>query len=248
MCLNYENLPLSNKEKIIFLIGEVGVSLTIGWIFYDSWIIGIIISVIFMPTIKIYKKRVSEKKLNILLIEFKDLLYSLSSEIATGATMSKALEESVNFWRGTYDESDYIIIELNNMVKKMKELHINDIECLEDFARRSKLPDIVDFVNSFKVLRTSGADMTTAIERTSDIIRDKIILESELKTVMSQKVFESRLVGMSPVIMVLFLKLVSPGYFQVMYETSAGKTLMTFALVLMMFSLYLIERNNRIEV
>lgn len=247
MYINYDNLPLSKKELLIFLVTEVGVSLGVGWIFYDNYLIGLALAIGFYPTIKLYKKKLNLKKKHILLMEFNDLLFSLSSDIATGVTMDKAIEQSLEFWKDTYNEDDYIIIELKNMVRKMKELHEKDISCLEDFALRSGLSDVVDFVGAYEVLRSSGADMTKAIEQTSDIIRDKIIMESELRTLMSQKVFESRLVGASPILMVFFLKIASPEYFTVMYLTSGGKAIMTICLVLIGFSLYLIERNNRIE-
>ena len=53
-----------------------------------------------------------EKRRRELLIQFRDLLYSVASSVSVGRSMTQALEESLNFWNGMYDENDLIITDL----------------------------------------------------------------------------------------------------------------------------------------
>ena len=73
-----------------------------------------------LPMEKQYGKFASEKKKEVLLEQFKDLLYSMSAAVSTGRSLGQAIEESAEFWQGTYGEKDYIMIEISGMVRKMK--------------------------------------------------------------------------------------------------------------------------------
>ena len=57
------------------------------------------------------------------------------------------MEESVDFWKATYEENDYIMQELAYMNGRIEKSGEKDIDVLRDFARRSGLEDVDDFVS-----------------------------------------------------------------------------------------------------
>ncbi|MDD6816779.1 MAG: hypothetical protein PUE84_10080, partial [Firmicutes bacterium] len=181
------------------------------------------------------------------LLQFRDVLYSISSAVSVGRSMAQALEESMDFWKGTYDEKDLIMRELAAMVRQMKEGNARDLDVLKDFAGRSGLQDIVDFVMVYENCRTSGADLVKAIDRATGIIGDRIDLERELHTLMAQKQFEGRIIMLSPFALLLFLKISSPDFLEPLTASSAGTMVSTAALGLVAASVLLMERVNRFE-
>lgn len=76
------------------------------------------------------------------------------------------------------------------MLKRMQQGGEDELPVLRDFAMRSGLADIADFVNVYEICRASGGDLARAMNRAATIIGDKIQLEAELKTMMAQKAFE----------------------------------------------------------
>lgn len=246
--MDYRILKLTAYEKIVFRLSAVGAGILLGWIFYDNLIPGIIIGILLTFSESKYKEFLIAKRKETLLMQFKDLLYSLSSAVSTGRSLGQAIDESINFWRGTYDENDYIIKELKLMSKKMRESNISDIDTFKDFAERSDLDDVRDFMMVCKTCKETGADFTAAIDRGSEIIENKIDIERELKSITAQKKFESKIVALAPIVMILAIKLLSPSYMIPLYETNAGEIVSTVSLALTASGFIAIERVNKIEI
>lgn len=246
--MDYRTWNLTVYEKIIFRLSVVVVGIGLGWIFYGNVLPGIVIGIILTASEKKYKEFLITKRKEQLLAQFKDLLYSLSSAVSTGRSLGQAIEESIKFWEGTYDESDYIIKELMLMSKKMRESNISDIDAFKDFAERSDLDDIRDFMTVCKTCKSTGADFAAAIDKGSEIIENKIDIERELKSITAQKRFEGKIVALAPIVIILAIKLMSPSYMMPLYDTGIGKIISTISLVLTASGFIAIERVNRIEI
>ena len=184
-----------------------------------------------------------EKRKRRLLSQFKDLLYSISSFVSTGRSLGQALEESIDFWRGTYDDQDYIMRELKQMTKNIKESNMPDVDSFDDFAKRSGLEDAEDFVMVCKTCKATGADFFKAAERSAGIIEDKIDIERELSSIMVQKRFEGRVIASSPFGLILMIKILSPDYMAPLYETTLGRAVSTISLVLMAAEMCIRDRQ-----
>ena len=182
----------------------------------------------------------------IFLEQFKDLLYSMSAAVSTGRSLGQAIEESAEFWQGTYGEKDYIMIEISGMVRKMKESNMPDVEVLRDFGDRSGIDDIKDLAMVCTTCKATGGDLSKALTDASDLIGDKITLEKELKSITAQKRFEGRIVSLAPFLLILVIRISSPSYLQPLY--SNGRLISTIALALIICGWILIERVNSIEI
>ena len=77
MPVYYDSMDLSAAEKQRFFIGAAAIGMTAGLLFYDSPIIGIVITLCSGLFLSKYKMMMTEKKKSELLIEFRDLLYSI---------------------------------------------------------------------------------------------------------------------------------------------------------------------------
>ena len=243
-----DNLALSDKEIRIFAACISGMGMLTGILFYDSPAAGILLTTAMMIFFPVYKKSLIEKKRGQRLIQFRDFLYSVSSSIMAGRNMGQAIEEAIDFWKSTYSPDDYIMIELRLMTAQMKEGNEKDVTVLKEFAVRSGLEDAADFAAVYESCRITGGNLPAAINRATNIIGDKITLERELKTLMAQKVFESRIVMAAPFAIVLLLRIISPEYLAPMTSTGEGRLVMTAALVLMAAAIVMMERINNIEI
>lgn len=248
MCRNYGIWDFSLLDLGVVLTVSLAAGTVTGWLFYDRLQLGLCISgALFFMAKPRYMRWQLQRRKRILLLQFRDVLYSISSAVSVGRSMAQALEESMDFWKGTYDEKDLIMRELAAMVRQMKEGNARDLDVLKDFAGRSGLQDILDFVMVYENCRTSGADLVKAIDRATGIIGDRIDLERELHMLMAQKQFEGRIIMLSPFALLLFLKISSPGFLEPLTASSAGMMVSTAALGLVAASVLLMERVNQFE-
>ena len=218
-----------------------------GRIYFNSFLAGMIISLCLTFAYPLYSKAEEHKRKQELLTQFKDLLYSMSASMVLGRNMRQSLEESLSFWRNVYSEKDPIVCEVKIMLKEMEETNETDTKVLRDFAVRSGLPDIMDFVNVYESCKITGGNMPRAISRAASVIGDKIAMEKELELALSEKMMEGRIVGVAPFLMTLAMKLMSPGYMAPIYGSSGGIVVAALSLGLSAAALIMIERINTIE-
>lgn len=248
MSADYGKWVLSLHDVILLFGIAAGCGTAAGWLFYDSAVLGAGTGVLCLLLIPKYKEwRIQQRKRE-LLLQFRDLLYSISSSITVGRSMRQALEESITFWQGTCSEQDMMIQELKFMVRRMEESNETDVEVLRDFARRSGLPDVEDFVGVYENCKGTGASLITALNRAAAVIGDKITLERELHVLMAQKRFESRIVMISPFAVLFLLKMMSPEYLLPLTETSQGRAVSTVVLLLIAAACMVMERVMRFEI
>lgn len=193
------------------------------------------------------EKELLIKKKREFLIQFKDLLYTLSSFIGAGRGMREALKESKIQLSYIYCEDDYIILALNDLIGELSSENSVDSNVIRNFAQETGLEDVVQFANMFTTCKKTGANLIVAMNKGAEVIGEKISAEDEIKAYLSQKRTEGRLMVTMPFIMVCFLKFSGQGYFDIIYQTLAGKLIMLgclFAIVIVYIS---IERIVCIE-
>ena len=233
---------------VIFYTAVMSIGLIIGWIFYDSLIIGCIASILLNGLKDEYKNYLLIKRNQELLLQFRDFLYSLASSSNTGRSIRQGIEESYEFWKNTYREDDYIMVELRTFMEKMEKSNIEDVELLEDFAHRSGLKEIEDMAMICRVCKKTGSSLPKALHQCSTIIGDKIFLEKELRTIMIQKRFEGYVIASAPIVLTLMIKIFSPKYLIPLTQSFTGRVISTISLILIVVAWLIIERVNRIEI
>ncbi len=195
-----------------------------------------------------YSRWKAEKRRALLTTQFKDLLYSLSASIAANIQIPEALESGLESLRMLHDENTPLILELKYMVRNIKENRESDIHILLDFAKRSYCEDIDNFVQVYMACRTTGGNLEKVIKSTTEILIDKINIESEIRTLTAQKKFEGNIISLMPFVILLFLNLFSPDYLEPLYTTMSGRLIMTAALAGLGLAFYMTERLTDIEV
>ena len=113
------------------------------------------------------------------------------------------------------------------------------------FGILSKRPVFDDFINGAKDgMKTVAGIMPTPVSYT----HLKIQIQEEITTMTAAKQFEQKIMNLIPFFLVLYVDVSSPGFFDMMYQTSAGRGIMTGCLVLYAAAYGLAGRILRIEV
>lgn len=245
---SYLDYELNCKEKNRFLLLCGAALITVAYLFYHSVFISCLFAFFAYPALKPYRSYLAEKRRKELKEQFRDLLYSISASVSTGRQMPEALQESEQNMRLIYKDNSMIVLELSHIVKRLVEYRESEEDLLKDFANRTSIDDIADFVDIYLTCRETGGDFIKVLSKTSDVIMDKIMIEKEISTITAQKQFEAKILTAIPLTIVLLLQLISPDYLAVMYEELKGRILMTAALIGIGISYFWSMRLTRIEV
>ncbi|MDO4395543.1 MAG: type II secretion system F family protein [Clostridia bacterium] len=244
---NYNSYTLSKRERIRFALAVLAGCTALGYVFYRSFFALILFPLIYGKCEKLYRHYMAERRKKNLLVQFKDFLYLISSALAAGNHMITAMKEARDGLDRIYPESE-IVMELDSIVDKVEEAGADEADALKEFSLRTGLEDIEDFTQVYQCCRQSGGNLIEAVNRAATVIGEKIAVESEIRKIGAQKKLEGRVISAMPIGIIVFLQIVSPDYLNIMYESLAGRILMTGALVASVIAYVAIERITDIEI
>ncbi|MDP4181415.1 MAG: pilus assembly protein TadB [Bacillota bacterium] len=230
--IDYSIYNMTKREKVLYILAAGAFLFALGFIFYQNIIVSLIITPISLLYPKIRTKEIINKRLDELNLQFKDLLYSISSSLASGKALETSFRESLKELSIIYpNEETFIIKEVLYITKR---LDMNDqIEnILMDFAERSDLEDIRSFANVLQTCNKRGGNVIEIIRNTSNVINDKIEVKQEITTILAQKKFEQKVLNFMPVGLILFLSVTQKDYMKPVFSTLIGRVVMTFAIIL----------------
>lgn len=247
MKTDYGVYILSEKEKIRFLISAYISLAFLGYIFYKSIIVSMICGFACFFLIPMYKEHLCRKRKDMLTMQFKDFLYSLSASVSTGRNMTESIKDAYVNLKGIYQEESPILNELAIIVSGLENRE-SEAVLLRDFAKRSRSRDISGFTDVYLSVRESGGDLERAIERTCEIIMDKITIERDISVMINQKKLEARIITVIPIVIVAALNFTSSGYIAPLYQGVAGRAIMTGCLGIIGGAYYLTEKITDLKI
>lgn len=201
----------------------------LSFVFYRSvWVF-----LVFLPVGVCYplfiRKELRKKRMEALTVQFKDAILSVASGLNAGLSVENAFAASLEEVNRIYGENSMMSEEIRLMFYKTR-MNRTFEEALEDFARRSGLDDVRSFSDVFLAARKSGGELMKIIARSAEIIGEKIRIQEDIITATAAKRMEQKIMSAIPVLIVFYIEFTSPGFFQVLYTTLAGRVIMTVCL------------------
>ena len=230
---DYDSYVMSLRERLLYIGAAAAVIFAVAFIFYRSFLL----SVLTVPLALLYPRLKTrdiiarrKKELN---VQFKDMLYSLSSSISAGKTVEAAFREVLKDLSVLYPEpATFILVEVRRIISRLG-MNESMEAALSDFAMRAKLEDVDNFVNVFNICKRSGGNIAEVIKNTSAIINDRIEVGQEVDTLLAERRFEQKVLNVMPILMILLLSASAPDYMSPVFNTSAGRFTMSVAIVLL---------------
>ncbi|MFZ5353639.1 MAG: type II secretion system F family protein [Bacillota bacterium] len=175
-----------------------------------------------------------QKRKELLNIQFRDMLQSVTNSLRAGNSLQGAIERSLeDVKRLLKMQLDKPIIEELETINYELQIGKNLDEALISFRDRVNMEDVDIFVNAALITKEKGGNLTEIMANVSETISDKIEIKREIVTLTAGKRAEAKLLTFMPLGLVLFLSFVSPSYMRPMYETLLGKFMMAIGLVLL---------------
>lgn len=202
---DYHIYEMSIRDKVVGGMIGGGIGAVVSWLFFQNGFVtaAAVIAVAVLAQ-GIYRESKLKKRKKELLLQFKDLLESLTSSYATGKNTLDSFKDAWNDLEQIYGDQADITIELAIIVTGM-ENNINIEDLLINFAKRSGLEDIASFADVFRVSLRQGANIQDIIASTRDIINDKIEIEMEIQTIIAGNKNELNIMMVMPLVILVSL-------------------------------------------
>ncbi len=246
--INYREYHLTNKEKLnYYLFASLSFGI-LGYIFYKSLVMSLIMMSLSIFFRKFYEEYKCNKRKEKLIVEFKDMLYTISSSISAGKQLPMALKECESSLEILYGKKGYLVEEIKEINRRISVSQEEENKLLEQFAKRTGLEDIENFSEICNICKTTGADLNEMIIKASSILTDKMNIEKEIKAITVQKKYESKIISFMPVMIIVFLNITSPDYMESIYGTFQGKVIMTFCIFIMIISYLSMKKLTEVKI
>ena len=178
----------------------------VGYVFFNSWLAAAAVSVIAAIYLqKPWQEYLKKKRLKKLLLEFKDLLETLTASYSAGQTTAKAFSDAMNEMSDLFGEGADIVNELK-MINVGLQHNYNIEDLLLNFAQRSGLDDVDSFANVFEVCNRKGGNLKQIVGETRSVINDKIEIEMEIQTMVAASKNELNIMMVMPFIIMLTMR------------------------------------------
>lgn len=229
--IHYDCYRLSAIEWGI-AVGKGSVLATlIAFSFYRSVLIwGVLLLVLGAgyPFYEKHQKRTA--RLRQLANEFKECALLLAGALSTGYSIENAFTVSIQELDLLYGKKSLMLTEMKRMEAMIK-INCPVEQVLMEFGERSGLEDVKNFAQVFVVAKRSGGQLADILRNTAEVIREKVQVQEEIKTLTAARQFEQRIMNLLPCGIIAYMNLTSPGFLDLMYETMVGKLVMTLCLL-----------------
>lgn len=246
--IDYDIYIMSEREKVLTIAIAAVAVFAVGMIFYQNVILALVLSLISLKFPALRVKSIIKKRKADLNLQFRDLLYSVSSSMEAGRSLEVAFKDALRDMAIIYPNPEtYIIKETTFIVRKI-EMNEPVEQAISEFAERSHIDDIENFADIIKVCKRTGGNLAEVIRSTSDVIGEKIETKRDIETTITGKKFESRIMSVMPIFMVAILSFSSPDFMEPVFTTLAGRIVMTIAIFIFGISFLISEKIVDINV
>lgn len=228
---DYNEYRMPVPECILYTLLAGAVLFAVGWVFYRKIPLCLAAAAfgVFYPNIR--KKQMISSQKKKLTMQFKDMLYSLSSAVGAGSSIENAIKLTLNDLLQQYNDPNcFIIEELRLMVGRLQ-MNQSIEEVFRDFAERSHVEDIQTFAGIFEIAKRTGGNLIEIIRNTTDLIAEKVEIQMEIDTVLAGQKMQQKVLVAMPVFLVFFMTEAGGGFMDPMFEGAAGIAVSTVVLI-----------------
>jgi len=243
---DHYKIPLA---QFIFLwaLGALGVFAG-SWIFYRFLPVSVLLAPlgIFLP-ISRSKSEVVKVRHN-LRADFGELLGSLADSLRTGMSFERAIVTARSELEKTEEgRRKRLKLELDLIIESAR-ASIPISQGFANFGKRSRVDEIEIFAVVLPITLRKGGDLIGLMKKTSELIKERSRINSEIEVILAEKKMEKRIVDLAPFLMLYMLSTTSPDFMEPVFTTFAGRMAMTVALLLFLGGWFISGKIMKIEV
>lgn len=164
-----------------------------------------------------------------LLVQFKECLLAVAASMRAGYAVENAFIDSMTDMRSMFGEGCAMERELQ-LLRQGLSNNVTLEALLAEMGQRSSLEDMREFAEVFAIAKRNGGSIPVMIDAACSSISRRLAVEEEMETLLSARKLEQRVMNAMPFMIVWYVEVSNPGYFDMLYGNLTGAALMTICL------------------
>jgi len=219
-----------STDRLVVVAAACTACFGIGRLFYEDFFIAVLFAPIGCAVLRPYLSAKARRRRMKAAETFRQVLHAVSASLTAGKSVENAFRDAVFEPTRTFAwANDEAAIGLRRMIRLMDNGIPLEI-ALRDFAVRIGHDDLLQFCEVFSTCKRTGVDLTEVIRITTHLMAEKQRIQQEIAVVTARKRWESVVLSAVPFVLVGLLKTGAADYMAPLYETTAGRFVMTVCL------------------
>ncbi len=118
---------------------------------------------------------------------------------------------------------------------------------LARLVSRTKNPDLDLMCSAILIQRQIGGNLAVILQNISETINQRIRLRGEVKTLTSAGRMSGYIIGALPVLIIVLLMFINPGYIDMFFSTHSGRVMLVISIVLEAIGFALVQKIINIK-
>lgn len=234
------DIPVTPAEFFLIVVGIVAGALALGtWAF--NLLAGILLAVMLGVVPFLYLRIKAERRRRAFTEQLPDVLTLLVGALRAGYGLNQALGVLVDQMpEPSAGEYARVLQAVNLGVPVQRALRI--------LAERMGSDDFDLVVTAIVVQQETGGNLASVLETIGDTVRDRIRILREVRVLTAQQRLSGYILALMPVVLVIAISVLSPGFFAPLFEPGLIRLLPITAVALMLIGFLFIRKIVDIEV
>lgn len=222
------------RVEWIILIGKVfAVMLLLDYFFYRSiWALPVLL----IPGVwfgRLCYGELINRKQNEASNQFKELLLCSATGLRAGYSMENALLNTSKDIKKLFGTDSFVYRLLQEIyVCRRNNCPIHEV--FEQSGRVIGIDEVRDFGQVYRIAYQKSGELGEVLQRAAEAIVDKLKLRNEMFMIINERLFEMKIMTLMPFLIMLYVILTAPTYFDVMYHNLKGIIIMTVVMLIYM--------------
>ena len=244
---DYRTYRLSPTQTAKYLGFGCVLFLAVDYLFYQSLLLSLLALPFSFFTLRFHKTRLILKRRQDLNRQFRDALGSLNVAVQAGYSIENAVVACTRDLERLYPPQADILIEFHYLENQLY-LSVPIEDLFLDLGARTGIEDIENFAAVFNSAKRTGGDMSDIIQKTARMLSDKIDVRTQIDASLAAKKHEQTIMSLMPAGIILYMRLTSPGFLDVLYGSAFGIAAMSVCLAVYLAAFWLGVRITDISV
>ena len=206
-----EHLKWLNKKENVFLIGKsILIILLLNYFFYRTLWAMIPLSAIGVFYYQMERKALIKKKKNITKEQFKELMLLAATGQKAGYSVENAFLAAYQEMGNLYGK-DSSICQILSVLKTGRENNVSLLNLWRQIGESTDIQEIQEFAQVYEISYRSSGNMSAVMEKTAEIIVQKLETEKEIDVMLSARKMEQKIMNSMPFLIMFYINLTSPG-------------------------------------
>lgn len=228
--IDYTAYVFTPAEWLETIGSGAGIIAVIAWLFYNSWIAAAVMAPLLIFWIKMVRKKRGRERRQKLGRDFGKALGCMAISMRTGHSAERAIADTADNLQRLLGKKSDMAREFSYMAFQLQ-LRVPAEALLLDLGRRSGIEDIRDFSEVFAAAKRLGGNMNEVIGSAAESLEARMDVEREIETALAAKKMEQKIMTAMPCLIIVYMRIASAGFLDVLYGSAFGVLVMTACLM-----------------